>query len=129
MSNFYRTTESAIERLKQLRPDITDAAVKRNAGRIKAHLARDYSESRGLIVLGHAGNNTKNFIEFYVGEKGSVDVEFLVAVDIDGQWEVFDSHELICKNEFIIGAGEVAARAEEIKQQHLQEKRDENYVE
>ena len=128
MSNFFRTTESAITELRRLRPDLTVAAEKRNAGRIKAHLKRDYTDARGLLILGHKGCQTKNFIEFYDNpEKGTIDVEYLIAVDIDGQYEVFDSHELLVSNEFIVGEGVLTERKEEVKQQHLQEKRDENY--
>ena len=128
MSNFFRTTESAVTELRRLRPDLTIAAEKRNAGRIKAHLSRDYTDSRGLLVLGHKGCRTKNFIEFYDNEeRGTTDVEYLIAVEIDRQWEVFDSHELCVSNEFIVGEGVLTKRKEEVKQQHLQEKRDENY--
>lgn len=127
--SFYRTVDTAVEALKELRPDMTEPAAKRNAARIRSHLGRDYSNSRGLLTLGHAGNKTKNFIEFYVGVNGRVDIEYMIAVDIDGQWEVFDAHELLCNNEFIIGASELESRLEEAKKIHIQNRREENYVE
>lgn len=127
MSNFYRTADSAIEELTRLRPDITLAAVKRNRTRIRHHLETDYSDGRGLRLLGHGGNKTKNFIEFYDNEeKNRIDVEFLVAVDIDGQWEVFSSDEALGYTVFIIAKDTLEKRKAEEKERHLQEKKAEH---
>lgn len=130
MSNFYRDADKAIEELKRLRPSITETAVKRNRTKIQNHLEKDYSEGRGLRKLGLGGSKTKNFIEFYDNEeRDRIDVEFLVAVDVDGQYEVFAYDEALGYTEFIVTASELDERKEIEKQKHLQAKKDENYNE
>lgn len=130
MSNFYRDADKAIEELKRLRPSITETAVKRNRTKIRNHLEKDYSEGRGLRKLGLGGSKTKNFIEFYDNEeRDRIDVEFLVAVDVDGQYEVFAYDEALGYTEFIVAASELDERKEIEKQKHLQAKKDENYNE
>jgi hypothetical protein len=128
MSGFYNTTDKAMEEFSRLRPDASEQAVKRNRGRINAHLSRDYSGGVGLKKIGLKVQDTKNFIEFYINPEHSdrVDVEFNIAVLSQNGWEVFDSEEAKGNNEFMVGQASYEQAKNEIKQKHLQEKRDED---
>lgn len=126
MSGFYNTTDKAMEEFSRLRPDASERSVKRNRGRIDAHLSRDYSGGVGLKRIGLRVQDTKNFIEFYINpeHKDRVDVEFNIAVLSQNGWEVFDSEEARGNNEFMLGQASYGQAKNELKQKHLQEKRD-----
>ena len=126
MSNFYNTTDSALAELKRLRPDISASGLARNRGRIKAHLEHDYSEGRGLRVLGIDARGTKNFIEFYHNElNGRIEIEHLVAVLCGDSWEVFDRDEALGYNSFIIRPEALEAAKAEQRENHLERRRKE----
>ena len=125
---FHETAESAITELERLRPDASEQTIKRNLGRIRAHLAKDYSGGNGLRKLGLRVKRTKNFVEFsYNEECDRYDVEFMIAVEHQGGCEVFDSSEAIGSNVYILAEREYAEAKEAVKNQHLQDKRDEEY--
>lgn len=128
MSGFYNTTDKAMEEFSRLRPDASEQAAKRNRGRINAHLSRDYSGGVGLKKIGLRVQDTKNFIEFYINPEHDdrVDVEFNIAVLSQNGWEVFDSEEARGNNEFMLGQASYEQAKNEVKQKHLQEKRDED---
>lgn len=128
MSGFYNTTDRAMEEFSRLRSDASEQAVKRNRGRIDAHLSRDYSGGVGLKKIGLRVQDTKNFIEFYINPEHDdrVDIEFNIAVLSQNGWEVFDSEEARGNNEFMVGQASYERAKSEVKKKHLRKKRDED---
>lgn len=130
MSNFYSDADEAVEELKKLRPSMTPQSAKYNRTKIKSHLDRDYSNGRGLRKLGIGGNRTKNWVEFYANiERDRIEIEYMVAVEVDGEFIGFAFDEALGYNSFILTRDEIDERSQAEKQKHLTEKANEEYNE
>lgn len=99
----------------------------RFAGKAEKHFATDYSSGNGLKKLGLDGRETKNFIEFYSDEESNLVIDYMVAVKVDGEWEVFDNFEASGYSSFLLSSEEIARRSRVEREKHYSQKRKENY--
>lgn len=130
MSNFYSDADEAVEELKRLRPGMTAQSVKYSRSKIKNHLEKDYSNGRGLRKLGIGGNETKNWVEFYDNqERDRIEVEYMVSVEVDGEYIGFAFDEALGYNSFVLTRDTIDSRKEIEKHKHLTEKANEEYDE
>ena len=95
----------------------------RFASRVKKHFETDYSNGRGLKLLGLDGRETKNFIEFYVDDSGEFIYETMVAVKGDDGWEVFDNQEALGYSPFLLAPSKFEERAKIERDKHYENRR------
>ena len=89
----------------RLRPESSQMAARRYARKAGAHLATDYSDARGLKILGLDVAEARPYIEFQITEEDTLDIEWMVyVIDSSGSGEVFDTHEVLGYDTFVKSA-------------------------
>ena len=119
----------AVATYREMRPDASPIAIGRLMGKLAGHFATDYSDAKGLKMLGLAGHETTNFVEITSeSSNNGIEVECLIAVHLPSGVEVFDSREALAYDVFVKEARNRPAREKEIRERHMEEKHATNII-
>lgn len=114
--------KTAVEVFNRQKP--SKSSKQRFENKVKKHLERDYSQARGLAMLGISGNKTKPFIEVDINtDSNKIDFDLMVAVFVNDEWIVFAKSEALGYNDFIMSPKTYAERLEQVKAESIAAKR------
>ena len=115
--------DDAVAKYREMRPDASPIAMGRLMGKLAGHFATDYSDAKGLRMLGLGGHETSNFVEITSEfNSNGIEVECLIAVHLPSGVEVFDSREALGYDVFVKAAKDRPERESEIRKLHMDEK-------
>ena len=120
MKTFYARDRARAEQVfNLLRPEGSQMARNRFLNQVDKLVASDYSDGLGLKLLGLDGNRCVNYIEIHEDADTGWDVDWMVAVDVDGSWEAVDKNEASGYSVYIKAAPHRARLEAEVKQAHI----------
>ncbi len=120
MKTFYARDRARAEQVfNLLRPEGSQMARNRFLNQVDKHVASDYSEGLGLKLLGLSGNRCVPYVEIHEDNDTGWDVDWMVAVDVDGSWEAFDKSEASGYDVYIKAAPHRAHLEAAVKQAHI----------